>query len=90
MNLECRYIWEKEIVPGDDHAMICLEVLGVHIDEDHLKDRTGEEGLLYNIHYQMNPEHVTKTGKSAYLLLFCRWTVFNSNNILCASWGVIL
>jgi len=62
MNLECRYIWEKEIVPGDDHAMICLEVLGVHIDEDHLKDRTGEEGLLYNIHYQMNPEHVMKTG----------------------------
>ena len=24
--------------------------------------RTGEEGLLYNIHYQMNPEHVMKTG----------------------------
>ena len=61
MNLECRYVWEKEIVPGDDHVMICLEVLGVHIDEDHLKDRTGEEGLLYNIHYQMNPENVGKT-----------------------------
>ena len=58
----CRYVWEKEIVPGDDHVMICLEVLGVHIDEDHLEDRTGEEGLLYNIHYQMNPEHVMKTG----------------------------
>ena len=27
-----------------------------------LEDRTGEEGLLYNIHYQMNPEHVMKTG----------------------------
>ena len=46
MNLECRYVWEKEM----------------HIDEDHLEDRTGEEGLLYNIHYQMNPEHVMKTG----------------------------
>ena len=56
------YVWEKEIVPGDDHVMICLEVLVVHIDEDHLEDRTGEEGLLYNIHYQMNPEHVMKTG----------------------------
>ena len=42
--------------------MICLEVLVVHTDEDHLEDRTGEEGLLYNIHYQMNPEHVMKTG----------------------------
>ena len=62
MNLECRYVWEKEVVPGDDHVMICLEVLVVHIDEDHLEDRTGEEGLLYNIHYQMNPEHVMKTG----------------------------
>ena len=62
MNLECRCVWEKEIVPGDDHVMICLEVLGIHIDEDHLEDRTGEEGLLYNIHYQMNPEHVMKTG----------------------------
>ena len=53
---------EKPTVPGDDHVMICLEVLGMHIDEDHLEDRTGEEGLLYNIHYQMNPEHVMKTG----------------------------
>ena len=61
MNLECRYVWEKEIIPGDDHVMICLEVLGLHIDEDHLKDRTGEQGLLYNIHYQMNPENVGKT-----------------------------
>lgn len=61
MNLECRYVWEKEIVPGDDHAVICLEVLGGHIDEEHLADRTGENGLLYNIHYQMNPENVGKT-----------------------------
>ena len=61
MNLECRYVWEKEIVPGDDHVIICLEVLGGHIDEEHLADRTGENGLLYNIHYQMNPEHPGKT-----------------------------
>ena len=62
MNLECRYEWEKEIVPGDDHVMVCLEVLGVHIDESHMADRTGEQGILYNVHYQMNPEHVMKTG----------------------------
>ena len=61
MNLECRYVWEKEIVPGDDHVMICLEVLGVHIDKEHLEDRTGDQGILYNIHYQINPEHVEKT-----------------------------
>ena len=54
-------MWEKEIVPGDDHVMICLEVLGVHIEESRLADRTGEQGILYNIHYQMNPEQVGKT-----------------------------
>ena len=29
--------------------------------EEHLADRTGENGLLYNIHYQINPERVGKT-----------------------------
>jgi len=61
MNLECRYVWEKEIVPGDDHVMICLEVLGVHIDEGHLAEKTGDNGILYNIHYAVNPEKVGKT-----------------------------
>ena len=48
-------------VQGDDHVMVCLEVLGVHIDESHMADRTGRQGILYNIHYQMNPENVGKT-----------------------------
>ena len=61
MNLECRYAWEKEIVPGDDHVMVCLEVLGAHIDGDHLSEKTGDGGLLYNIHYPVNPERVGKT-----------------------------
>lgn len=61
MNLECKLIWEKEIVPGDDHVMLCLEVIGLHIDEDHLHDRTGENGILYNIHHQIDPESVGKT-----------------------------
>ena len=61
MNLECRYVWEKEIVPGDDHALICLEVLGAHIDEKYLADKTGEEGILYNVHHPVNPESAEKT-----------------------------
>ena len=61
MNLECRYVWAKEIVPGDDHALVCLEVLGGHIDEAHLSDRTGDQGILYNIHYQIDPERIGKT-----------------------------
>ena len=62
MNLECRYLWEKEIVPGDDHVMICLEVIGGHIEEDYLEDRFGEQGVLYNVHYPMNPENVKEKG----------------------------
>ena len=61
MNLECKFAWEKEIVPDDDHVILCLEIIGAHIDEDHLADKTGDNGLLYNIHYPVNPEKVGKT-----------------------------
>lgn len=39
LNLECEFLWEKEIVPNDDHTMICLEIVNVHIDEQHLDNR---------------------------------------------------
>ncbi|MBR6030232.1 MAG: flavin reductase family protein [Clostridia bacterium] len=61
MNLECRYVWEKEIVPGDDHVLLCLEVLGIHIDEARLGETAGEQGILYNIHHPVNPESGQKT-----------------------------
>ncbi|MBQ3795155.1 MAG: flavin reductase [Butyrivibrio sp.] len=61
MNLECKLAWEKEIVPDDDHVILCLEIIGAHIDEDHLADKTGDNGLLYNIHYPVTPEKVGKT-----------------------------
>lgn len=62
MNLECRYLWEKEIVSGDDHVLICLEVIGAHLDEAALSDKTGENGLLYNIHHPIDPQNAAKTG----------------------------
>ncbi len=61
MNLECRYAWEREIAPGDDHVLVCLEVIGAHIDDAHLADKTGAQGLLYNIHHPLNPENVGRT-----------------------------
>ena len=61
MNLECRYLWEKEIVPGDDHVTMCLEIVGAHIEDGHLADKTGENGLLYNLHHPLNPEKTQKT-----------------------------
>ena len=62
MNLECRYLWEKEIVPGDDHVMICLEVLGGHVEKDYLEDMFGDKGVLYNVHHPINPEDVKEKG----------------------------
>ena len=56
MNLECRFLWEKEIVPNDDHTIICLEIVNVHIDEQHLDNRIEENGIIYNIHHPVNPE----------------------------------
>ena len=59
MNLECRLVWEKEIVPGDDHVMVCLEVVNVHIDEKYLDSRIEDKGIIYNIHHPINPEKFT-------------------------------
>jgi flavin reductase (DIM6/NTAB) family NADH-FMN oxidoreductase RutF len=56
MNLECTFSWEKEIVPNDDHVIVCLEVVNVHIDKEHLDNRVEENGILYNIHHPINPE----------------------------------
>lgn len=60
MNLECRFKWEKEIAEGDDYVLVCLEIICIHIDERHLEEndlgRTGETGILYNIHHPINPE----------------------------------
>ncbi len=56
MNLECRFLWEKEIIPGDDHVIVCLDIVNVHVDEDYLNNRVAENGMLYNIHHPINPE----------------------------------
>lgn len=66
LNLECKYLWEKEIVPDSPSALICLEIVNICADDAHLdeseKGRYGESGYLYNIHYPVNPENFN--GKS--------------------------
>ena len=60
LNLECRFLWDKEIAEGDNHTLMCFEIVNISIDEEHMdenkKGRYGETGLLYNIHHPMNPE----------------------------------
>lgn len=62
MNLECRFLWEKEIIPGDDHVAVCLDIVNVHVDDAYLNNRVEDNGLLYNIHHPINPE--TFSGKA--------------------------
>lgn len=66
MNLECRYLWEREIVEGSSHVLMCLEVVSIHADENSLDEKTqgryGDSGYIYNIHHPINPENFN--GKS--------------------------
>lgn len=61
LNLECEYLWEKEIVPYSPSVLLCLKIVNICADTSHLdentKGRYGETGYLYNIHYPVNPEN---------------------------------
>ncbi|SDB65108.1 GNAT family N-acetyltransferase [Butyrivibrio sp. INlla16] len=81
MNLECKYLWEKEIVQGDDDVMICLEVVGGHIEKDYIEDMFGDKGILYNVHYPINPENVKEKGCD-YVAAFCILSDFGTHDNL--------
>ncbi len=61
LNLECKYLWEKEIKEGDGSVLMCMEILNICGDEAHLDEslngRYGHGGFLYNIHYPISPEN---------------------------------
>lgn len=61
LNLECRYLWDREIKSGDTHVIMCLEIINVCADEVNLDEtiqgRYGDKGYLYNVHYPINPEN---------------------------------
>lgn len=65
LNLECRYLWEREIKEGDPSVLICLEVVNICMDEAHMDEtgqgRYGAKGYLYNVHYPINPESFNGT-----------------------------
>lgn len=60
LNLECEYVWEKEITPGNDHVVMCVRIVNICMEEEYYneqkKGRYGESGYLYNIHSPRNPE----------------------------------
>lgn len=66
LSLECRYAWEREIAEDSSHAVLCLEVVNICIDEMYLNEsgrgRYGESGYLFNVHYPVDPE--TFNGKA--------------------------
>lgn len=60
LNLECEYVWEKELLPDSYNVVMCVKVVNVVMDEDYYneqkKGRYGDTGYLYNIHSPRNPE----------------------------------
>lgn len=65
LNLECRYLWEKELAQGDTSVLMCLEVVNICAEEPYLDESTqgryGEKGYIYNIHYPIDPERFQGT-----------------------------
>lgn len=59
LNLECEYVWEKEITPGSQSVVMCVRIVNVCMDEEYLneavKGRYGAGGYLYNMHSPTNP-----------------------------------
>lgn len=60
LNLECEYLWKKDLEPGSDFATICVKIKNIAMDEkyydENIQGRYGKSGFLYNIHSPRNPE----------------------------------
>jgi flavin reductase (DIM6/NTAB) family NADH-FMN oxidoreductase RutF len=63
LNLDCKYLWEKEKEEGSDHVVMCVKIINVSMDDEYFDEnkrgRYGETGYIYNIHNPTDPE----TGK---------------------------
>lgn len=61
LNLECEYVWERELFPGSPNVVMCVKVVNVVMEEayynEQKKGRYGDTGYLYNIHSPVNPEN---------------------------------
>ena len=59
LNLECTFAWEKELFPGSSQVVMCVKVISMAMDEQHLDEhlvgRYGGTGYLYNIHFPTDP-----------------------------------
>ena len=67
LNLECKYLWEKEIIEGHNVVM-CVKVVNVSMDIEYFDEKTkgryGKTGYIYNIHNPINPETGIMEGDS--------------------------
>ncbi len=59
LNLEARYLWEKDLRENGSHVVLCAEVTRVCMDAIHFneqnKGRYNETGYIYNVHSPVNP-----------------------------------
>lgn len=64
LNLECEFVWEKELFENSDRRVVCVKIVNIWFDEDHYDEnklgRYGETGYLYNVHSPVNPDILTQ------------------------------
>lgn len=39
LNLECEYVWEKQITEGNDHVVMCVKVVNICMDEGSFEEK---------------------------------------------------
>jgi flavin reductase (DIM6/NTAB) family NADH-FMN oxidoreductase RutF len=72
LNLECKYVWEKDHAEGSEHVVMCVKIINVVMDTQYynekIKGRYEKTGYIYNIHNPMNPETGEMEGDSIGIL----------------------
>ena len=79
LNLECELAWEKDLSENGSHAVLCLKIVNVWMDEscfdEKQRGRYGENGYLYNIHSPRNP--VTGEASDTYVGILEKYATYD-------------
>jgi len=61
LNIECEFMWEKQIFESSDNVVIALKSVHLCMDSEHFDQnklgRYGNTGYLYNVNSPRNPEN---------------------------------
>ena len=60
LNIECEFLWERELIAGSEELTVALRAVGICMDEDRFDEkklgRYGKTGYLFQIHCPTDPD----------------------------------